>query len=44
MNYLGLRLEDSDPQAARGWYERAVAAGDPTAMHSLGRLLENSDP
>ena len=41
---LGLLLEDSDPPAARGWYERAADAGDAEAMNNLGVLLADSGP
>ena len=40
---LGELLEDSDPAAARDWYERAAEAGDAEAMNSLGDLLKGSD-
>ena len=38
----GRLLEDSDPQAAREWYERA-ATGHPDATNELSRLLEGTD-
>jgi len=44
MNDLGRLLRNSDPQAAREWYERGAAADDPRAMLSLGRQLEDTDP
>ena len=44
MNNLGVLLKDSDPRAARGWYERAADAGDTGAMNNLGVLLADSDP
>jgi TPR repeat protein len=40
---LGNLLEDSDPQAARAWYEQAAAAGHPDAANNLGQLLEGTD-
>ena len=44
MYNLGVFLAESDPVAARGWYERAVAAGHTRAMNNLGVLLKDSDP
>jgi TPR repeat protein len=44
MNSLGVLLEDSDPEQARRWLERAAEAGDADAMNRLGVLLEDSDP
>ena len=41
---LGVLLTDSEPQAARGWYERAADAGHAGAMNNLGVLLEDSEP
>ncbi len=41
---LGVLLTDSDPVAARGWYERAAEAGHADAMFNLGVLLTDSDP
>jgi TPR repeat protein len=35
---------DSDPDAARGWLERAAGAGNSNAMNNLGALLMESDP
>jgi TPR repeat protein len=32
--------EGQDYAAAKGWYEKAAAAGDATAMHKLGLLFE----
>ena len=34
---LAALLEGSDPQAARGWYEKAAQAGDADAQHALAR-------
>jgi TPR repeat protein len=44
MSNLGLLLEESDPPAARRWYEQAAEAGDTGAKYNLGRLLSESDP
>jgi TPR repeat protein len=44
MNNLGLLLKDSDPDAARRWFEQAAAAGNRDAMVNLGVLLKRSDP
>ena len=35
--------QDSDPEQARQWYERAAQAGHADAMFILGVLLEDSD-
>ena len=40
---LGVLLSDSDAEAARRWYEQAVAAGNTQAMVNLGVLLSDSD-
>jgi TPR repeat protein len=40
---LGVRLEESDPDARR-LYEQAAAAGNSSAMYNLGLLLEGSAP
>ena len=40
---LGVLLKDSDPPAARGWYERAADAGHAGAMFNLGLLLKDRD-
>ena len=42
MNNLGVLLQDSDPDQARDWYERAAQAGDATAMINLGLLLRTA--
>jgi TPR repeat protein len=44
MNNLGVTLQDSDPESARRWYERAAEAGETVAMRNLGLLLQESDP
>lgn len=41
---LGVLLEDTDPQAARDWYEKAANAVHSDAMFNLGVLLERTDP
>jgi TPR repeat protein len=41
---LAVLLAESDPNAARRWYEQAAAAGNVDAMNSLGELLASSDP
>ena len=40
---LGRLLAESDPKAARGWYEQAAAAGDARAFYKLGLLLAETD-
>ena len=44
MTNLGVLLEDTDPAAARDWWERAAQAGKTEAMNNLGVLLEDADP
>ena len=40
---LGALLAETDAEAARGWFEQAVAAGDTGAMVNLGALLKRTD-
>jgi hypothetical protein len=41
---LGVTLINSDPEAARRWWERAAIAGNTNAMFNLGMLLQDSEP
>ncbi len=41
---LGVLLEDSDPDVARDWWEKAANAGHAGAMFNLGVLPADSDP
>jgi TPR repeat protein len=42
---LGRREEASaDLSAARGWYEKAAQAGQPSVVYNLGLLLQDSEP
>ena len=40
---VGVLLEDEDPAAARGWYERAAEAGHAGAMNGLGLMVVDED-
>jgi TPR repeat protein len=43
MTGLGNVLADTDPVAARHWYEEAARLGSPTAMYNLAQLLQGQD-
>jgi TPR repeat protein len=43
MTGLGNVLADTDPMAARHWYEEAARLGSTAAMYNLGQLLEGRD-
>ena len=39
--WVGLDCEESDPQAAFGWFQKADAQHDPEGQYHLGRCYEN---
>ena len=41
---LGVLLHGSDPEAARGWWEKAAEVGQAEAMYNLGVVLKDTDP